>query len=307
MDTESSTVVLHIYDLSQGMAKALSMPLLGKQIDGVWHTAIVVYGREYFFGGGIQSARPSSTAYGKPIEIVQMGTTHIPLDLMTDFLRDLEPRFNMNTYSLLSNNCNNFSEELAQFLTGSSIPAHITGLPADVLETPLGAMLGPMLSQFESQMRSGGNPFQPGVPTPSASSPPVGVPPFPVQESAAPSTAPGVQPSAPSGPAQGAPAGLGGGFDPLRAGSRVPSAQPTSAKPTAASPGSTATENVTLPRANTKPSLPPSSPSPESIARNDLQAQVKAEFTKIMAEGGWDANEAAAEALRRVTCKAAPR
>ena len=24
----------------------------GKQIDGVWHTGVVVYGREYFFGGG---------------------------------------------------------------------------------------------------------------------------------------------------------------------------------------------------------------------------------------------------------------
>ncbi len=31
------------------------------------------------------------------------------------------------SYSLFSNNCNNFSDELAQLLCGRSIPEHITG------------------------------------------------------------------------------------------------------------------------------------------------------------------------------------
>ena len=30
---------------------ALCFYLPGKQIDGIWHTAIVAYGQEYFFGG----------------------------------------------------------------------------------------------------------------------------------------------------------------------------------------------------------------------------------------------------------------
>lgn len=35
--------------------------LSGRQIDGVWHTGVVAYGREYFFGGGgIQSCLPVS-------------------------------------------------------------------------------------------------------------------------------------------------------------------------------------------------------------------------------------------------------
>lgn len=46
--------MLRVYDLSQGMAKVLSPSLIGKQIDGIWHTGIVVYGKEYFYSGGIQ-------------------------------------------------------------------------------------------------------------------------------------------------------------------------------------------------------------------------------------------------------------
>jgi hypothetical protein len=34
-------VSLHLYDLSQGMARAMSTQLLGTQIDGVWHTGVV--------------------------------------------------------------------------------------------------------------------------------------------------------------------------------------------------------------------------------------------------------------------------
>ena len=31
----------------------------GKQIDGIWHTAVVIYGQEFFYGGGgIESCQP---------------------------------------------------------------------------------------------------------------------------------------------------------------------------------------------------------------------------------------------------------
>lgn len=38
-------------------------------------------------------------------------------------------------YSLFEHNCNVFSNEVAQFLTGQKIPSYITDLPADVLST----------------------------------------------------------------------------------------------------------------------------------------------------------------------------
>jgi len=68
-------VQLYVYDLTQGLAKQFSMALLGKQIDGVWHTGVVVFGIEYFYGGGIQRGIPGKTVAGTPVQIHDLGTT----------------------------------------------------------------------------------------------------------------------------------------------------------------------------------------------------------------------------------------
>lgn len=60
-DENGQKVQLYIYDLTKGMAAMMSGMLLGRQIDGIWHTAVVVFGREFFFGGqGIESCAPVS-------------------------------------------------------------------------------------------------------------------------------------------------------------------------------------------------------------------------------------------------------
>lgn len=46
-----------------------------------------------------------------------------------ELLRDVAPRFTEATYNVLTNNCNNFTDECAQLLLGQGIPAEITGLP----------------------------------------------------------------------------------------------------------------------------------------------------------------------------------
>ncbi len=53
---------------------------------------------------------------------------------------------------LFHNNCNNFSDEVSHFLLGKGIPAHITGLPAEVLATPLGQSLKPMIEGMQANM-----------------------------------------------------------------------------------------------------------------------------------------------------------
>lgn len=61
-------VTLLVYDITMGMAKSMSMAFVGIQIDAVYHTSIVVYGREYFYGGGICNTAVKQTPYGKPIQ-----------------------------------------------------------------------------------------------------------------------------------------------------------------------------------------------------------------------------------------------
>lgn len=39
----SQIVTLNVYDLSGGLAKSMSRAIIGHQVDGIWHTGIVVY------------------------------------------------------------------------------------------------------------------------------------------------------------------------------------------------------------------------------------------------------------------------
>ena len=78
-----------------------------------------------------------------------------PLATPQEYLIELgASKYSARNYHLLNNNCNNFSDDVAQFLTGNGIPGHITGLPSEVLNTPLGAMLAPALNQMETQVRT---------------------------------------------------------------------------------------------------------------------------------------------------------
>ena len=49
-----------------------------RRIEGLWHTAIVVYGNEYFFGGhGIACCVPGTTQLGAPLKQELLGLTAV--------------------------------------------------------------------------------------------------------------------------------------------------------------------------------------------------------------------------------------
>ena len=68
-------------------------PMLGggMQLDGIWHTSVVVYGTEWFFGQGIMSARPGQTMHGTPVERIPMGTTHLPQEVVKEYIDNMRP------------------------------------------------------------------------------------------------------------------------------------------------------------------------------------------------------------------------
>jgi len=80
----------------------MSQSFLGKQIDGVWHTGVVVFGKEFFFGGGIQDDVPGRTPYGVPVQRIPLGDSHIPHEVFVEFLQEISSRFSMESCKCLA-------------------------------------------------------------------------------------------------------------------------------------------------------------------------------------------------------------
>ncbi|KAJ5587194.1 uncharacterized protein N7459_002959 [Penicillium hispanicum] len=140
-------VKLYVYDLSQGLARLYSAALTGTQIDAIYHTSIVVNGVEYYFGQGIQTATPGTTHHGKPMEVLDLGKTELPSDVIEEYLGSLASIYTPESYDLFLHNCNNFTQDFSMFLVGKSIPDHIRNLPRTFLETPFGQMMKPQIEK----------------------------------------------------------------------------------------------------------------------------------------------------------------
>ncbi|KAL2845552.1 PUL domain-containing protein [Aspergillus pseudodeflectus] len=158
-------VELYVYDLSQGLARMYSLALTGTQMDAVYHTSLVFNNVEYYFGQGIQTARPGSTHHGQPMEKIHMGKTELPFEVIEEYLQSLNSIYTPESYDLFLHNCNNFTQDLAMFLLGKSIPEHIRNLPQTFLNTPFGQMLKP---QIEGALRGVTQAPGPGLTQPSA-------------------------------------------------------------------------------------------------------------------------------------------
>ncbi|XWS36555.1 hypothetical protein CRYUN_Cryun20dG0094700 [Craigia yunnanensis] len=246
------------------------MTFLGKVIEGIWHTGVVVYGNEYYFGGGIQHAPVGITPYGKPIRVIDLGVTHVPKDVFEIYLQEISPRYTAETYSLLTHNCNNFSNEVAQFLVGSNIPEYILQLPNEVMSSPMGALLMPMIQNLETTLKAGAVPQ---------------VPQFRPSVSAQPST---VNVNRTSGSAQE---------------NEVDNKVDTGKQPN--SEEVKTSEKVTPPAkpAAQKSSTNGAAADPLGDARAKVQEEISREFAVIMAAGTLRASEAAAMATRKVMQK----
>jgi thiol-disulfide isomerase/thioredoxin len=136
----------------KGLARQFSVNLTGIHIDAIYHTSVVVGNVEYFFGQGIHRKIPGSTHHGKPMEVIRMGRTELPMDVIQEYIDSLAPIYTAESYDLFLHNCNNFSQDLSMFLVGKDIPEHIRSLPQRFLETPIGQMMRTQIDQSMRQM-----------------------------------------------------------------------------------------------------------------------------------------------------------
>ena len=156
-----TAVTLRVYDISKGYAKQLSTsmaPLLGgKVFDGVWHTSVVVFGREWQYSGKLVSS-PASQGRSDGLAVSKthnLGTTTKTQEEFESFLQSVSANYTEDSYSLRTNNCNHFADKAAMFLLGKNIPSYITTLLADVLSTPLAPIITPVIEKMERELRGG--------------------------------------------------------------------------------------------------------------------------------------------------------
>ena len=134
-------VLLYQYDLTNGMATKVAKFMTGKDVEAIWHTSLVVYGNEYFFGGGICIGQPKCTPYGIPIKESVFGKTKKTQEEFEKYLKSIDDKYNEQTYHLINNNCNHFTNDICIFLCGKGLPDEILNQHKSLSDTAFGKFI----------------------------------------------------------------------------------------------------------------------------------------------------------------------
>ncbi|KAJ1383658.1 PPPDE putative peptidase domain [Sesbania bispinosa] len=121
-------VYLNIYDLTP-INNYLYMFGLG-----IFHSGIQVHGMEYGFGAheypssGVFEVEPRSCPGFIFRRSVLLGTTDMSISEFRSFMEHLSAKYHGDTYHLIAKNCNHFTDEVCQQLTGNPIPGWVNRL-----------------------------------------------------------------------------------------------------------------------------------------------------------------------------------
>mmetsp|Transcript_139202 Transcript_139202/g.388420 ORF Transcript_139202/g.388420 Transcript_139202/m.388420 type:complete len:409 (+) Transcript_139202:60-1286(+) len=139
-------VQLYVYDLSKGNAQTLSRWLPIPQLDGLWHSGLVVFGWEYFYCGDVICSLPGHTAFGAPSKHISLGHTLRQRAELHQFLvQEIKPAFTRDKYDTLHHNCNHFSDRLCGWLGCRRLPTEILQQHVKILEAPIAKVVWPIL------------------------------------------------------------------------------------------------------------------------------------------------------------------
>eukprot|EP00915_Cephaloidophora_sp_WS-2016_P003558 GHVH01004809.1.p1 GENE.GHVH01004809.1~~GHVH01004809.1.p1 ORF type:complete len:395 (+),score=39.38 GHVH01004809.1:132-1316(+) len=135
-----ANVQVRVYDISNGRAKRWGPWILGRsrQVGGIWHTGVLVFGWEYFYGGcGIEKMMPEDVTNELPMSLedtICLGDTRLSQNDFERWILSVQPFFGPKQYDLISWNCNSFTDFIIRKLipTSDGIPLYISHIVADV-------------------------------------------------------------------------------------------------------------------------------------------------------------------------------
>lgn len=148
---KAAVVELALYDLSQGVAQWVPPSLLGgHKLDGVWHSGLRVFGKEFWYGGVILESNYKDVPFGEPAAVIRLGSTLRSHEDLVEFLKeDVYVDYNPRMYDVLRRNCNHFSNELAQFLLhGKQLPEEVLMQPEWLKDAALVRTMRPLLNRW---------------------------------------------------------------------------------------------------------------------------------------------------------------
>ncbi|KHN44096.1 UPF0326 protein [Glycine soja] len=123
-----SLVYLNVYDLTPANNYLYAFGV------GIFHSGIEVHGMEYGFGAheyptsGIFEVEPRSCPGFIFRCSVLLGRNDMSYSEFRSFMERLSVKFHGDSYHLIAKNCNHFTDEVCQQLTGKPIPAWINRL-----------------------------------------------------------------------------------------------------------------------------------------------------------------------------------
>lgn len=125
------------------------------QVEAIYHTAIVVHGREIYYGQGVSVARAGRTRFGAPLRTMRLGETAADAASVDAIVADAEAgEWTASRYALLTHNCNHFAAALCEALLGANrVPSEIINQPSLLTSTPFGQALLPALGGMEAALR----------------------------------------------------------------------------------------------------------------------------------------------------------
>jgi Ca2+-binding EF-hand superfamily protein len=145
-----SRISILYYDISGSATKALSRLLFGRKIEGIWHTSVLAFGFEWWYGGDCFQSKPLTTPFGSsPTRIEHVGETTKSITELQNFIRNkMRSKFNYLSYDVIYNNCNNFSNNLLNFLIYKNLNTTVLNLPSTLLSGGIARVFRPFLNKW---------------------------------------------------------------------------------------------------------------------------------------------------------------
>jgi len=145
-------VYLYQYDISHGAAKTFIKFMTGLDLEGIWHTSVVVYEYEFYYQGGIVLSYPETTSYGKPYKKVFLGKTKKTKEEFIKFLKSIKENYAFEKYHFLKHNCNHFTDEALKFLLNKGLSDDILNQQNSLSNTALYKFLLPKIEAWSDKI-----------------------------------------------------------------------------------------------------------------------------------------------------------